>query len=128
VGQTDRFRAAVAQKPVINWISKTLGADNYYGYANYRYPGQPWENPMDYWEVSPISVVGNVETPTMLIVGDEDRRTPTWEAQQFYHGLQLRGIETAYVEMPGASHGIASRPSQLIGKVDHVLAWMERYR
>ena len=128
VGKTDRFRAAVAQKPVINWISKTLGADNYYGYANYRYPGQPWENPMDYWEVSPISVVGNVETPTMLIVGDEDRRTPTWEAQQFYHGLQLRGIETAYVEMPGASHGIASRPSQLIGKVDHVLAWMERYR
>ncbi|MFP4228466.1 MAG: prolyl oligopeptidase family serine peptidase [Salinivenus sp.] len=128
VGQTDRFRAAVSQKPVINWISKTLGADNYYSYANYRYPGQPWENPMDYWEVSPISVVGEVETPTMLIVGDEDRRTPTWEAQQFYHGLQLRGVETAYVEMPGASHGIASRPSQLIGKVDHVLAWFDKYR
>jgi len=128
VGQTDRFRAAVAQKPVINWISKTLAADNYYGYANYRYPGQPWENPLDYWEVSPISVVDSVETPTMLIVGDEDRRTPTWEAKQFYHGLKLRGIESAYVEIPGASHGIASRPSQLITKATHVLAWMERYR
>lgn len=128
VGQTDRFQAAAVQKPVINWISKTLAADNYYGYAEYRYPGQPWENPMEYWNVSPISLVGEVETPTMLIVGDEDLRTPTWEAKQFYNALKLRDVETAYVEVPGASHGIASRPSQLITKVDHVLAWFDRYR
>ena len=128
VGQTDRFQAAVVQKPVINWISKTLAADNYYAYADYRYPGQPWENPMDYWEVSPISLVGNVETPTLLIVGQEDLRTPTWEAKQFYHALQLREIDTAYVELPGSYHNMAARPSQLIAKVDHILAWLERYR
>jgi dipeptidyl aminopeptidase/acylaminoacyl peptidase len=128
VGKTDRFNAAAVQKPVINWISKTLAADNYYGYHEYRYPGHPWENPMEYWNVSPISLVGEVETPTMLIVGDEDLRTPPWEAKQFYHGLKMRDVETAYVEVPGASHGIASRPSQLITKVDHVLAWFDRYR
>jgi dipeptidyl aminopeptidase/acylaminoacyl peptidase len=128
VGQTNRFRAAVSQKPVINWISKTLAADNWYGYANYRYPGWAWENPMEYWEVSPISLAGNVETPTMLIVGDRDLRTPTWEAKQFYHALKQRGVETAYVEVPGAYHFIANRPSQLITKVDHVLAWFDRYR
>lgn len=128
VGQTDRFQAAVAQKPVINWISKTLAADNWYGYANYRYPGWAWENPMDYWDVSPISLVGNVTTPTMVIVGDRDLRTPTWEAKQFYHALKQRGVETAYVEVPGAYHFIANRPSQLIAKVDHVLAWFGRYR
>ena len=128
VGQTNRFRAAVSQKPVINWISKTLAADNWYGYANYRYPGWAWENPMEYWDVSPISLAGNVETPTMVIVGDADLRTPTWEAKQFYHALKQRGVETAYVEVPGAYHFISNRPSQLITKVDHVLAWFARYR
>ncbi len=128
VGKTDRFRAAAVQKPVTNWISKTLAADNYYGYAEYRYPGQPWENPMEYWNVSPVSLLGEMETPTMVIVGGEDLRTPPWQAKQLYNGLKLRGVETAYVEVPGASHGIASRPSQLITKVDHVLAWFDRYR
>jgi dipeptidyl aminopeptidase/acylaminoacyl peptidase len=128
VGKTDRFRAAAVQKPVTNWISKTLAADNYYGYANYRYPGQPWENPMDYWNVSPVSLLGSISTPTMVLVGSDDLRTPPWQAKQLYNGLQLRGVETAYVEIPGASHAIARRPSQLITKVDHVLAWFERYR
>ena len=128
IGQTNRFRAAAVQKPVMNWISKTLAADNYYAYSDYRYPGQPWENPMDYWEVSPISLVGNVETPTLVILGELDLRTPTWEAKQLYHALKLQGVETMYVEVPDAYHFISERPSQLITKVDHILAWFERYR
>ena len=128
VGKTDRFRAAAVQKPVTNWISKTLAADNYYAYADYRYPGQPWENPMAYWNVSPVSLLGSIRTPTIVIVGSDDLRTPPWQAKQLYNGLQIRDVETAYVEIPGASHGIARRPSQLITKVDHVLAWFDRYR
>ena len=128
VGNSDRFRAAAVVKPVVNWISKTLVADNYYGYAEYRYPGQPWENPMAYWEESPISVVGNVETPTMVMVGTDDRRTPPSEALQLYHALRLRDVPTAYVEIPGASHSIANRPSQLAAKVAYVLAWFDEYR
>lgn len=128
VGKTDRFQAAAVQKPVTNWISKTLAADNYYGYHDYRYPGQPWENPMEYWDVSPVSLLGSMNTPTIVIVGGADLRTPPWQAKQLYNGLKLRGVETAYVEIPGASHGIAQRPSQLISKVDHVLAWFDRYR
>ena len=128
VGKTDRFRAAAVQKPVTNWISKTLAADNYYGYHDYRYPGQPWENPMEYWEVSPVSLLGSINTPTVVIVGGADLRTPPWQAKQLYNGLKLRDVEAAYVEIPGASHFIAQRPSQLIAKVDHVLAWFDRYR
>ena len=128
VGKNDRFAASAVIKPVMNWISKTLTADNYYGYANYRYPGQPWENFEEYWENSPVSLVGNIETPTMVMVGTDDLRTPPSEAKQLYSALQLRKIETAYVEIPGASHFIANRPSQLIDKVDHIIAWFERYR
>jgi dipeptidyl aminopeptidase/acylaminoacyl peptidase len=128
VGKTDKFAAAAVIKPVMNWISKTLTADNYYGYANYRYPGQPWENFEAYWENSPVSLVGNIETPTMVMVGTDDLRTPPSEAKQLYSALQIREIETAYVEIPGASHFIANRPSQLIDKVENIIAWFERYR
>jgi dipeptidyl aminopeptidase/acylaminoacyl peptidase len=128
IGKNNRFEAAVVVKPVMNWISKTLVADNYFGYANSRYPGQPWENFETYWKFSPISLVGNVETPTMVMVGMDDLRTPPSEAKQLYHALKLRKIETVLVEIPGASHGIASKPSNLITKVANTLAWLEKYR
>jgi dipeptidyl aminopeptidase/acylaminoacyl peptidase len=128
IGKNNRFKAAVVAKPVMNWISKTLTADNYYGYANSRYPGQPWENFENYWKFSPISLVGNVETPTMVMVGMNDLRTPPSEAKQLYHALKLRKIETVLVEIPEASHGIAARPSNLITKVAHTLAWFEKYK
>lgn len=128
IGKTNRFQASAVVKPVMNWISKTLTADNYYGYAYYRYPGQPWENFEEYWKFSPISLVGNVETPTLVMVGTADLRTPLSEAKQLYHALKLRKIETALVEIPDSFHFISNRPSQLITKVDHVLAWFEKYR
>ncbi len=128
IGKTNRFKAAVVTKPVINWISKTLTADNYYGYAHSRYKGQPWENFKGYWKFSPLSLVGNVETPTMVMVGMNDLRTPPSEAKQLYHALKLRKIETVLVEIPEASHGISARPSNLITKVSHTLAWFEKYK
>ena len=127
IGKNKRFRAAVVVKPVMNWISKTLVADNYFGYANSRYPGQPWENFETYWKFSPLSLVGNISTPTMVMVGMDDLRTPPSEAKQLYHALKLRKIETVLVEIPGASHGIANKPSNLISKVAHVLAWLNKY-
>jgi dipeptidyl aminopeptidase/acylaminoacyl peptidase len=128
VGKTNRFKAAVVAKPVVNWISKTLVADNYYGYANSRYPGQPWENFEGYWKFSPLSLVGNIETPTMVMVGMDDLRTPPSEAKQLDHALKLRKVETVLVEIPEASHGIAARPSNLITKIAHTLAWFEKYK
>ena len=128
VGKTKRFKAAAVIKPVMNWISKTLVADNYFYYANSRYKGQPWENFEEYWKFSPISLVGNIETPTMVMVGTYDLRTPPSEAKQLYHALKIRKIETVYVEIPEAYHGIASKPSQLITKIDHILYWFNKYK
>lgn len=128
IGKNNRFQAAAVIKPVVNWISKTLVADNYYGYAHSRYEGQPWENFEGYWKFSPLSLVGNIETPTMVMVGMDDLRTPPSEAKQLYHALKLRKIETVLVEIPSASHGIAARPSNLITKVAHILAWFENYQ
>lgn len=128
IGKNNRFEAAVVTKPVINWISKTLVADNYFRYANYRYPGQPWENFETYWKFSPISLVGNIQTPTMVMVGMNDLRTPPSEAKQLYHALKLRKIKTVLVEIPEASHGIANKPSNLITKIAHTLAWFDKFK
>ena len=127
VGKTDRFRAAVSAKPVINWISTVLTTDIGAFMPEYWFASQPWEDPDSYWERSPLSLVGNVSTPTMLMTGEQDHRTPIPEAEQYYQALQLRKIDTALVRIPDASHGIAGRPSQLIAKVDNILAWFAKY-
>jgi len=61
----------------------------------------------------------------MLLTGEVDRRTPISETEQFYQALKLRGIDTAMVRIPGASHGIVKRPSNLMNKVAHILKWFE---
>ncbi len=130
VGHTDRFQAAVVAKPVINWTSFVLTADFSPMFANYWFPMKPWEPGAQehYWRRSPLAYVGNVSTPTMLITGEEDYRTPISETEQFYQALQLRRVETAMVRIPGASHGINARPSHMLAQVLNTLAWFERYK
>lgn len=127
VGKTDRFAAAATIKPVINWATMALAADIARFVSRHWMGKQPWEDPEFYWKQSPISLVGNVTTPTMVMVGEEDWRTPTWEAEQFYTGLKLQEVDTVLVRIPGASHSIAARPSQLIAKVDNILGWFAKY-
>ncbi len=128
VGLTDRFRAAAVAKPIINWISKTLTGDIYNFQIRHQFPGMPWEEFEHYWQRSPLSLVGNVTTPTLLMTGEEDYRTPISEAEQFYQALKLRRIDTVMIRVPGSPHGIAGRPSRLNAKVDNILAWFEKYR
>lgn len=128
VGKTGRFRAAVSAKPVINWYSFALTADKYAFFYQYWFPGPPWEHAEHYLKRSPLSLVGKVTTPTMLLTGEQDHRTPISESEQFYQALKLRKVDTALVRVPGASHDITARPSHLISQVLHTLAWFERYR
>jgi dipeptidyl aminopeptidase/acylaminoacyl peptidase len=128
VGRTDRFRAAVAAKPVINWYSFVLTADSSNFFYKYWFPGFPWDHESHYMKRSPLSLVGQVKTPTMVMTGEADFRTPISESEQYYQALKLRRVETALVRVPGASHDIAARPSQLIAKAAHILAWFEKYR
>ena len=129
VGKTDRFRAAAAQKPVIDWASWGLTADIAGFSSPYWFAKRPWEDPMGYWQRSPLSLVGNVKTPTMVVVGSEDYRTPVSESEQFYEALQLRGVPTLLVKVPGASHEtFTDRPSQSAAKASAILAWFDRYR
>jgi acylaminoacyl-peptidase len=128
VGKTDRFKAAVVAKPVINWTSFVLYADNPGFFSKYWFGKKPWEDPESYFKRSPLNYVANITTPTMLLTGEEDYRTPIAESEQFYSALKLEGVETAMVRIPGSGHGIANRPSNLIAKVAAILSWFEKYK
>lgn len=128
IGKTNRFNAAAVKKPVINWYSFALTADMVPFFTKYWFPEEPWENPEHYYQYSPISLVGNVKTPTMVMVGQEDYRTPVSESEQFYAALKLQGVDAVMVRIHGSGHGITNKPSNLFRQVEYVINWFEKYR
>ena len=107
-----------------------LAADTHKFEARYldRLVGRWPEDEVVYRERSPIHHVGNVVTPTMLITGEVDWRTPMSESEQFYQALKIQKIPAMLVRIPEGNHGFESRPSHLISKVQHILGWFNRYR
>ena len=88
----------------------------------------PWEDPELYRVHSPLMYAGNVATPTMLITGEQDVRTPSSEAEQFYTALKLRRIPTAMLRIPDASHSIDAKASNLMAEIIYTMGWFDRYR
>tara|TARA_R110000787_G_scaffold20114_7_gene59844 strand:+ start:15350 stop:17398 length:2049 start_codon:yes stop_codon:yes gene_type:complete len=127
VTQTDRFKAAASVKPVINWMTMALAGDIAQVVRRHWIRAEPWSDPETFLKHSPIRFVDKVVTPTMIMVGEEDYRTPAWEAEQFYTALKMRGVDTVYVRVPGSPHYIASRPSRLIAKTDNIMGWFAKY-
>jgi len=127
VGHTDRFRAAVAWYPVINWYSWALTADVSEFGVRYWFPGFPWDNVEHYESRSLLSVVENVTTPTRVITGEEDYRTPMSESEQYFKALKMLGTETSLVRVPGEPHGIRRRPSHHMAKLLATLEWFRRF-
>jgi acylaminoacyl-peptidase len=128
IGRTNRFRAAAAAYPVINWYSFVLTADISSFVEKYWFPGFPWDNVEHYEKRSLLSVVKNVRTPTMVITGEEDYRTPISESEQYFQALKLLNVETVLVRVPGESHGISRRPSHWMAKMLNIVGWFDRHR
>jgi dipeptidyl aminopeptidase/acylaminoacyl peptidase len=132
VGHTNRFAAAVVMKPVINWYSfvgTTDGADWYFNFRQL-----PWENPEEHLRRSPITYVGNVKTPTLLMTGELDLRTPMEQTEQFYRALKLRKVDTAMVRITDEYHPFNAtppglrHPSNRIQQILFLRGWFDKYR
>lgn len=128
VGRSNRFRAAVTVYPVINWYSFNLTADIGNFTTKYWFPGFPWDHVEHYEKRSLLSVVKNVKTPTMVLTGEEDYRTPMSESEQYYQALKLLGVETRLVRVPGEPHGIQRRPSHHMAKILSIVNWFEEHK
>lgn len=128
IAKTDRFNAALAFYPVINWYSFTLTADMAPVAARYWFPGMPWDHVDHYESRSLLSVVDEVDTPTLIMTGEEDWRTPMSESEQYYKALKMTGVEAVLVRVPGEAHGIWGRPSHGISKMTTLKGWFDRYK
>jgi dipeptidyl aminopeptidase/acylaminoacyl peptidase len=128
IGRTTRFRAAVTVYPVINWYSWTLTSDIPFIGVKYWFPGMPWDHADHYEKRNLLSVVKNVKTPTMVLCGEEDWRTPISESEQYYRALKLLGVESVLVRVPGEPHGIRVRPSHHISKILHIIEWFNQHK
>jgi acylaminoacyl-peptidase len=127
IGRTPRFRAAVTVYPVINWYSWLLTADIGSWIGRYWFPSLPWENPEHYEKRSLLSVVKNVKTPTMVLTGEADYRTPMSDSEQYYQALRMLGVESVLVRVPDEPHGISARPSHHLSKILHIVNWFDQH-
>lgn len=127
IGHTDRFAAAVSQYPVTNWITQAGTADGGYTHSALWLKAFPWDQPQQFMEHSPIMYAKNFKTPTMVITGESDLRTPMAESEELYFALKAMKVPAVLVRVPEEYHGIRGRNSHYIAKIEHILAWMERY-
>ncbi|MDQ3697144.1 MAG: S9 family peptidase, partial [Gemmatimonadota bacterium] len=126
VGHTDRFAAASANCPVVNWLSFAGTTDiNLWGYK--RFPTPPWEDPALHLKHSPLMYAGNVRTPTMLMTGVQDLRTPISQTEEFYQALKLRKIPTAMIRFNDEWHGTSSKPSNFIRTQLYLRDWFQKH-
>jgi dipeptidyl aminopeptidase/acylaminoacyl peptidase len=126
VGKTNRFAAASANCPVIDWLSfvgTTDGASWYYNFEKL-----PWEDPSEHLRRSPLTYVGNVKTPTMLMTGVNDLRTPMPQTEQFYSALKLLKVPTAMVRFNEEWHGTTSMPSNFIRTQLYLRYWFDKHK
>jgi len=125
VGHTKRFAAAVSMRPVINWhsfVGTTDGSGWYRQFEKY-----PWEDPMEYAVRSPLHYVADVTTPTMVMTGEADLRTPISQSEEYYRALKLLKKETLLVRMPEEFHGWR-RPSHQLLQQLYLMAWFEKHK
>lgn len=125
VGQTDRFAAASVNYPVTNWFSfvgTTDGAGWYYNFEKF-----PWEDPSEHIRRSPLMYVGNVKTPTMLMCGENDLRTPISQTEEYYQALKMNKVPTVMVRFNDEFHGTSRKPSNFLRTMGYLNAWFEKH-
>jgi dipeptidyl aminopeptidase/acylaminoacyl peptidase len=125
VGHTDRFAAASANCPVTNWLSfvgTTDGATWYRNFAKY-----PWDDPSEHLRRSPLMYVGNVTTPTMLMTGEGDLRTPMPQTEEYYQALRILQVPTLMVRFKNEWHGTSSTPSNFLRTQLYLRKWFREW-
>jgi len=126
VGHTDRFAAASVNFPVINWLSFVGTTDGVSWYRNFE--KMPWEDPTEHLRRSPLMYVGNVKTPTMLMCGVEDLRTPISQTEEYYSALKVMKVPTVMIRFNEEFHGTGSKPSNYLRTQLYLYHWFGMHK
>ncbi|SEN13048.1 Dipeptidyl aminopeptidase/acylaminoacyl peptidase [Mesobacillus persicus] len=128
VGHTDRFKAAVTQRSISNWVS-------FYGVSDIGYYFTEWQIKADMndvntlWKHSPLAYSKNVTTPLLILHSEKDYRCPIEQAEQLYITLKRQGKETRMIRFPDSNHELSrsGKPKFRIQRLEHIMAWFEEY-
>jgi len=130
IGHTERFKAAVAQRVVSNFVSFWGSSDlNWVFQQPIGAQAGPWSDLQRFWDQSPMKYIGNARTPTLLIHSEQDHRCPIEQGEQVFVALKTQGVETEMVRFPGEPHGLSrvGRTDRRIARLKHILRWFDRY-
>ena len=125
VGNTDRFTAASANCPIVNWMS-AMGTSDAISYTR-TFETPFWENAEEWMDRSSIFHVGSVTTPTMLMTGENDLRTPMGQTEEFYQALQYLGVPTVMIRFQDEWHGTSSKPSNFLRTQLYLRKWFGQW-
>jgi dipeptidyl aminopeptidase/acylaminoacyl peptidase len=126
VGHTNRFAAAAVRCPVMNWISFAGNTD--VPLFTHNWFEKPfWEDPTRWLEQSPLMYVGKVQTPTLIMTGELDLRTPMAQSEEYYVALKMRGVPTKLLRFQGEFHGTSSKPSNFMRTQLYMMSWYKQY-
>jgi dipeptidyl aminopeptidase/acylaminoacyl peptidase len=130
VTQTNRFKAAVAQRDITDWANWWYTADAISFHQSFEPKGAPFDNVELYRAHSPITFVNNIRTPMMFILGDADYRTPpTAGGEDFFRALKYKHIPTVMVRFPRESHELSrsGEPWHRVERLDNIIDWFDEF-
>ncbi len=126
IGHTTRFAAAAVRCPVIDWIAMAGQTD--IPLFTYNFFDAPfWEKPDQWLKQSSLMYVGNVTTPTLLMTGELDLRTPMPQSEEYYQALKMRHVPTVLLRFSGEYHGTGSKPTNFMRTQLYMMSWFQKY-
>ena len=129
IGHTDRFAAAVAQRSIVNHLSKIGTADNGPEGTRNETGDDPWGNLEQVWSRSPVAYAEDMHTPLLIVHSDEDHRCPLEQAEQLFAVLRWMGREVELVIFEGENHGLSrgGRPGNRIERLRRISGWFDKH-
>jgi dipeptidyl aminopeptidase/acylaminoacyl peptidase len=129
IGHTNRFKAAVTQRCVSNFVSMWGSSDFNWTFQKVLADKPPFEDLQKFWDHSPIKYIGNAKTPTLVIHNEMDLRCPIEQGEQVFIALQTLGVESAMVRFPEEFHGLSrsGRTDRRIARLKHISGWFDKH-
>lgn len=129
VGHTDRFKAAVTQRSISNWLSFYGVSDIGFFFTKWELGHNLLEDPTALWKFSPLKYANDVKTPLLILHGEQDLRCPIEQGEQLFTTLKHAGKETEFVRFPGANHELSRSgdPTLRLERLRHIVRWFETY-
>ncbi|WP_031404861.1 S9 family peptidase [Geobacillus vulcani] len=129
VGHTNRFKAAVTQRSISNWLSFSGVSDIGYFFTKWEVGCDMWEDAERLWHHSPLKYVKQMHTPLLILHSERDYRCPIEQAEQLFIALKQLGRETKFVRFPDANHDLSrtGNPTLRLERLRHIVEWFDHY-